>query len=69
MNKDYINWWQGLSGPERFAIMKKYDILKINDKPLKRMWQKEILAGECKCIRFVGADEWHTNGCKLHPKI
>ena len=66
MKEDCINWWQELSGPERFDIMRKYEITKVNDKIIKRMWRKECLTDQCKCIRFVGAEEWHTNGCKLH---
>lgn len=41
MKKQHIDWWQSLTGSQRFPLMKKYNIKSVNDKLIKRMWRGE----------------------------
>lgn len=41
MKSKWIEWWQSLSATERFPLMKKHGINQVNDKLIKRMWNKE----------------------------
>jgi hypothetical protein len=40
---DYKEWWQSLSGPNRFLLMRKYGIKQVSDKLIKRMYMGEFL--------------------------
>ena len=36
-------WWQNKNAPDRFMLMNKYNIKQVNDKLIKRMYEKENL--------------------------
>ena len=61
--KSFADWCRnGLTNIE-------YSYLKL-DEHLEK-WQflkQETAEKECKCIRFVGSDNWYSNGCEIHPE-
>ena len=42
MNNKHIEWWQLIPVIDRFSLMKKYEVKKVNDKLIKKMWRSEM---------------------------
>ena len=38
----FKDWWQNKNAPDRFMLMNKYSVKTINDKELKKMYNKEF---------------------------
>ena len=46
MNYDkgqHLEWWQSLSASDRFPLMRKYDVKKVNNKIIYKMFKGEVL--------------------------
>lgn len=39
----------------------------IADKIYRDLLMQKKNAPKCKCIRYVGGNKWHSNGCEIHP--
>ena len=45
MKSKWIEWWQSLPAPDRFPLMRKYEVKQVTDKLIKKMWLGEVANG------------------------
>jgi hypothetical protein len=52
------------NGEKKYTLISKSENLEIEMVVSEKFFEKH--SKKCKCIRFVGGNNWYPNGCEIH---